>query len=104
MLRKIPEPWREYRSRHIVAVSGLLLGLPLAFFIALAWALWVKAYAMAVLTGVMITWCIFWGWAAFRVVRCPCPRCGETWLSNQDVRIGAFRRCAKCGLALYEAP
>src|SRR4051794_26137158 len=102
MLSKVPKTWRQYRKRYIVAVSGLLVGLPLAFLAAFAWALWVKAHTESVLVVIMVIWCILWGWSAVRVIRCPCPRRGQPWLSNQDPRIGAPRRCSKCGLALYE--
>ena len=57
-----------------------------------------------VLIATVVIWCAAWGLAAFRLARWPCPRCGIAWLSSQEVRLGASRRCGKCGLGLYEKP
>lgn len=104
MLKPVPTCWQEYRWRHIIAATGLLLGLPSAAFLSLAWAFWVRQYGESVLFAVMSIWSILWGWSAFRVVRCPCPRCGKTWLAHQEAYLGAPRRCSSCGLSLYETP
>ena len=112
-LKSVPEPWREYRKRHILAVAGLLLGLPLLAVVGGAGVLWLGSYGIYVLIALLSLWGVFWGWAALHVVRWPCPRCGKAWLSHQEPVIGSpfsmsdrvgSRSCSNCGLALYERP
>lgn len=104
MRKPVPESWREYRRRHLVATVGLLLGFPLAVLLAIALIPWTRQFGEGVLFLITCAWAILWGWAAFRVVRWPCPRCRKTWLSGQDIFLGAPRQCANCGLSLYEPP
>jgi len=103
MLKSVPESWREYRKRHILAAAGLLLGLPLLAVVGYVGVLWFGPYGVHALIALAVLWAIFWGWAALRVVRWPCPRCGKAWLSHQEPVIGS-RACSNCGLVLYEPP
>jgi len=103
-IRAIPPSWQSYRSRDRLAVGLLVGGLPGAVVLVIAAKVVFRLSNDFVFIAVMLLWCIAWGWAAFRVARWPCPRCGVAWLSNQDARLGTPRRCASCGLALYEQP
>ena len=102
--RVFPAAWQGYRRRNRVAVLALVGGLPLAFAAAIAVKLVFGGGGEALLVSAVLLWCALWGWAAIRVARWPCPRCGAPWLSNQEARIGAPRACAKCGLGLYAEP
>jgi len=104
MFKSVPEAWREYRFRNIISTAGLLLGFPLVVVVSIAFKLWSPNYAASFFVALMVIWTAFWGWSAFRVVRWPCPRCGKAWLANQELEIGAERRCSSCGLSLYESP
>lgn len=100
----IPPSWQSYRNRNWLAVGLLVGGLPGAFLVVIATKIVFLLANDLVFIAAILLWCIAWGWAAFRVARWPCPRCGAAWLSNQEVRIGAPRKCANCGLGLYEEP
>lgn len=102
--RPIPESWRGYRHRNRIAALLLVAGLPLVVVLAIAAKILLGALSEFFFVGAVILWCAVWGYAAIRVSRWPCPRCGQPWLSNQEVRLGAPRVCANCGLGLYEAP
>jgi len=84
--------WDEYRRRRRVAMFGLL-GLPATVGLALIGRLPFWGFV-----GLTLVWTFWWGWAAFRAVRCPCPRCGKPYLASQDP---LKRRCGGCGLQLY---
>lgn len=99
--RAVPCSWQGYRRRNRVAVLALVAGLPLAFAVAIGAKLVFGGGGEVVLLSAVLLWCVLWGWAAIRVARWPCPRCGSPWLSNQDARIGTPRACATCGLGLY---
>ena len=103
-LLSIPDSWRGYRRRHLIAALSLVVGLPLVFMLALAVNLLLGVTSEFLFLGAIVLWCAAWGFAAIRVSRWPCPRCGQPWLGNQEVRLGASRTCANCGLGLYEAP
>ena len=96
--------WTLYRKRNWLAGGLLIGGLPLAVAIAIVAKVYFNFVGEFVLILAILIWCCAWGWAAIRVARWPCPRCGNPWLSNQEIRIGAGRQCAKCGLSLYEEP
>jgi len=101
----IPQAWQSYRRRNWLAVVVLIGGLPGTFALVIAaMLLFHLPQSDLALFLVVGLWCIALGWAAFRVVRWPCPRCGAAWLSNQELRLGARRACANCGLGLYEQP
>ena len=102
--RSSPVSWKSYRQRNWLAAILLLAGLPAAFLIAVALKLLTGIQDEVILAGSIALWAFAWGWAAIRVARWPCPRCGAPWLSNQAVELGAPRRCAKCALGLYEEP
>lgn len=102
--QSIPESWRGYRQRNRVAVWLLVGGLALAVVVAIAVKVLLGASGEFIFLGTVVLWGAAWGYAALRVVRWPCPRCGQPWLSNQQARLGAPRVCANCGLGLYEAP
>ena len=104
MRQPLPTSWLAYRRRNAVAVAGLVFGFPFVVVLAIVCKLWWPNGALAVLVGGALVWSIVWGWCAFRLVRWPCPRCGVSWLANQDPRIGAKRCCTSCHLALYESP
>jgi hypothetical protein len=87
--------WHQYRTRHRIAVGLLVLGLPATFAIAIVFKL-LSLLSEIALVGMVLLWACLFGYAAFRVVRWPCPRCGE--------RFGGDRACANCGLGLYELP
>ena len=86
--------WKEYRRRHLRAVIGLLVGLPLAFLVA---APFIFLFGFPVEIPLIIS-VLIWGgvWAplAFHVIRFPCPRCGKQLQSNNG--------CDNCRLLLYE--
>jgi len=92
--------WDEYRRRHRIAAFGLL-GLPAVVGVAILAKLYVGVDSELLFATLASIWCCIWGWAAFRVARWPCPRCGAAYLANQDPW---QRRCAKCGLQLYADP
>ena len=104
MFKHVPEQWKEYRRRNIIASLGLVLGFPAVVAIAITIKLYQPNYAEYSLQTLTIIWCVLWAWSAFRVVRWPCPKCGVAWLSNQEAEIGAKRCCSNCGLCLYEKP
>lgn len=86
--------WREYRRRHWSACLGLVVGLPamvvLAIFLKVQWHI----SSQAVFPVLTCIWASAWAWAAFRLVRFPCPQCGHAF---QSARV-----CEHCGLWLYE--
>lgn len=96
-MAKVPEAWKEYRRRSLIAMVGLL-GLPLATALAIGIKLLLRTDSMIPFYVLVLSWCGWWGWAAFRAARCPCPRCGARFLSNQEPWA---RRCGICGIALY---
>ena len=102
--RSIPSSWQSYRSRNWLAAGLLVGGLPGAVLVVIGAKVAFHLASDLFLLAVILLWCIAWGWAAFRVARWPCPRCGTAWLSNQEARLGAARKCATCGLGLYEEP
>jgi hypothetical protein len=104
VIKDIPEPWKEYRRRNLVAAFGLVLGYPVVGAMIVAIRIWRPAYADDALLMLTIIWFGFWAWSALRVARFPCPRCGQAWLSSQGAAWGAKRRCSHCGLGLYERP
>jgi hypothetical protein len=89
--------WTEYRRRNRLASLGLL-GLPGAAVVAIAAGLLLHLDTGVLFVGLTVVWCGWWGWAAFRAVRCPCPRCGVAYLAGQDPWA---RQCGHCGLPLY---
>ena len=104
MFRKIPAEWKEYRSRNIIAILGLLLGLPAIIVFAILFKVYLpnsSEYSLIILT---IIWAVLWIISIFRISRWPCPKCGVSWLSSQAVKINSKRCCANCGLCLYESP
>lgn len=103
-MKSVPRSWTSYRKRNWLAVGLLLGGLPLAVALAIATRVVFHLEGDAALILAVLAWCCAWGCAAIRVVRWPCPRCGAGWLASQEARLGAPRRCAKCGLGLYEEP
>ena len=105
MTKKVtPLAWQGYRRRNWLAAGLLVGGLPAAFAVAIAASIAFEPASEFVLFAAVLSWCLAWGWAAFRVARWPCPRCDIPWLSSQEPRLGVPRRCGRCGLALYEAP
>ena len=90
--------WAEYRRRNRVAWLGLVVGLPGVVVVAITLQLLVHIDSIVLFAGLAVAWCAWWGWAAFRAVRCPCPRCGSAYLANQDPW---QRKCGHCGLPLY---
>jgi hypothetical protein len=102
--RSIPEAWLSYRRHNQIAIAGLVLGFPATIAIAIALKLCTEAPHEASLLGLVLVWASLWGWSAFRLARWPCPQCGSAWLSGQEPSFGAARRCASCGLGLYQAP
>jgi hypothetical protein len=101
---KYPEQWIEYRRRHLVASIGLVAGFPAVVAIAIAIKLLGVENPTAAFAVLAIIWAGLWGWSAFRVVRFPCPRCGQPFLANQEPQFQATRCCSNCGLGLYEQP
>jgi len=87
-----------------MAVALLVVGLPVAFAVAIAVQLLGVARGEESLLFIITVWATVWGWSAFRIVRWPCPRCAQPWLSGQEPQLRSSRRCANCGLGLYEAP
>ena len=85
-------------------MAGLVLGLPAAIAIAAILKLAGVQFAEAALWCLVVAWTSIWGWSAFRVIRWPCPRCGNPWLAGQNPQLGVKRSCAVCGLELYQAP
>lgn len=104
MARTIPQAWQGYRTRNRVATALLLAGLPAAFAVVVAVKIAFGGTGEFMLIASITLWCVAWGWAAVRVARWPCPRCNVPWLSNQEVQFAATRKCANCGLSLYEEP
>lgn len=102
LFRPIPETWRGYRRRNRIAMLLLVVGFPLGVMLALVAKAWLGLANDWVFIGAVLVWCAAWGYAAIRVARWPCPRCGKPWLSHQEVRIGVRRACGNCGLGLYE--
>ena len=102
--RPIPESWHSYRRRNRIATLLLVAGFPFMVVLAIGAKILLGASSEFVFVGAVVLWCVAWGYAAIRVSRWPCPRCGQPWLSNQEVRLGAPRVCANCGLGHYESP
>jgi hypothetical protein len=100
---KYPQQWHEYRHWHILACYGML-GLPGAAAVAIVLKVWLGLGSPAVFAALVVVWVILWGYAAFRSVRVPCPRCGAPFLAGQDPEFHFRRRCSHCGLGLYERP
>ncbi len=96
-MTEVPMIWNEYRRRSRIAMWGLL-GFPLATALAIGIKLLFRTDSMIPFHAMAILWCAWWGRAAFRAARCPCPRCGVPFLSNLDPW---GRRCVNCGLVLY---
>lgn len=86
--------WKDYRIRHWTAVLGLVLGLPLAVAFAIFLKLQFDFDTTASIVPVLLFWVALWAWAAFRVTRFPCPRCGTAFNSGYA--------CSTCGLLLNE--
>jgi len=102
-MRVVPLSWREYQRRNRAAMLGLALGLPGITGVCIV-ALLVGVRSAAVFYPVaLVVWLVWWAFAAFRLVRWPCPRCGAPWMSSQPVEFTKTRKCGKCGLGLYEA-
>jgi predicted RNA-binding Zn-ribbon protein involved in translation (DUF1610 family) len=104
MPRHVPPEWVGYRHRNRVALVSVLVGLPVSVCLAFAGILLAGQSPEVAATVCLSVWVILSGWAALRIVRWPCPQCGYAWLANQEPRLGAVRRCAHCGLGLYESP
>lgn len=96
--------WLVYRQRNWVAMGLLILGLPATMVTTVALKFIFGFANELIFVSAVVLWCIAWGWAAFRVSRWPCPRCGKAWLANQEACIGAPRQCAACKLGLYQEP
>jgi ribosomal protein S27AE len=96
-LTPVPPSWAAYRRRSRIAMFGLL-GFPAIVVFATALRLTFGVNSQIWFVALALCWCGWWGWAAFRAVRSPCPRCGVPFLANQDPW---EHRCGKCGLALY---
>lgn len=100
---KIPTEWTIYRRKSILAFVSLVVGFPSV--IAIAIGLKVLGFTSPlVLILLSVSWCFCWGYFAFRVVRCPCPRCGKPFLLSQEPQFQIKRSCGNCGLGLYEKP
>ncbi len=101
-MKNIPPEWHEYRRRHNRAVLGLLGGLPVTMLLVILIGKVQPAFFHAAMVIAPTVWAVLWGWAAFQLVRWPCPRCGRAWLSNQEPVLGGNRCCVGCGLSLFE--
>lgn len=99
----IPPSWYAYRRLHRIASFGML-GLPAVVVVAALCVLVYPALAEPLFLVLAPVWALWWGQTAFRLVRWPCPRCGQAWLAQQESGLCTHRRCARCGLALYESP
>jgi ribosomal protein S27AE len=99
MISPSSSAWSEYRRRNRAASLGLVLGLPCAVALAIVAKVALHVDVIAVFATVTIAWSIWWGWAALRAVRSPCPRCGVPYLADQE---SWERRCGKCALKLCE--
>jgi len=75
-----------------------MLGFPAIVVAAIVLRLIFGVDSQEAFIALALCWCAWWGWAAFRAVRCPCPRCGVPFLANQEPW---QRRCGNCGLGLY---
>lgn len=102
--RPIPDPWYSYRRRNRIAAAVFVAVVPLVALLAVVASFLPEALSGLFSFGVLVLWCAALGYAAIRVVRWPCPRCGKPWLTHQDFRFGAPRKCSNCGLGLHEAP
>lgn len=88
-----------------MALLGLVVGMPAVVGLCMLGKIFLGGvWWPYVLLVAMVAWATVWAWAAFRVVRWPCPRCGRPWLANQEPRLGVERRCPHCDLGLYEEP
>jgi hypothetical protein len=96
----MPAAWEEYRRRSRVAMFGLL-GLPLAVLVGMYSFPLIGPNALGLFIALTVVWLVWWPWAAFRLVRWPCPGCGIPFLSYQEPWV---RQCSKCGLKLYGDP
>lgn len=96
MSDKNNQVWHPYRIRHRLAAGLLILGLPGAFAIAIALKIFDISTSQIGLVTIVLIWACLFGYAAFRVVRFPCPRCGH--------HFGGARACTTCALLLYESP
>lgn len=94
--------WRVYRWRHWAATFGLVLGLPVAVFMAISLREIISQDSGLLVLGTVLPWLALWAWLAFRVVRFPCPRCGIPFLANQEPKMKKNRVCSRCGLKLYQ--
>ena len=94
-----------YRLRRdqLVAMVGLIVGLPLAFSLARL-AMWAFGLGpeLAVPAAALL-WAAGWWRQAWRVAQTPCPRCRHRFFGHALFSQDPLRACAHCGLTLQEA-
>jgi hypothetical protein len=102
--------WNQFRVRNRWAVWWFVLGLPttipaiLGVGLVIEW-LW-PGYGVVALFLVPFAWAITWLWLSLRVTRLPCPRCGGLFHGHvlAHTMILRPRKCAQCGLRMYDEP
>lgn len=100
----IPGDWKPYQKQARLVFAGLLLGLPAITFLSFLFFKFAEPGGELLFAFAIFLWALWWGYQAIKLVRMPCPRCGEMWLAWQDPFFIQKRQCAKCGLLKYEEP
>ena len=96
------DKWSKYRHQNKLVGLNLIVGLPVIVGLCLI-ARWLFKLDLSIIFPLLAAaWAICWGITAFKLVRFPCPRCGQAFLSNQQPKLQSTRYCSNCGLKLYE--
>jgi hypothetical protein len=96
------EKWRAYRRQNRLVTALLVMGLP-AIVLLCVLVRWQFGFEMNLAFPLLAaSWAVCWGYCAFKLIRFPCPRCGNAFLRSQKPEMQLQRRCPHCGLKLYE--
>jgi hypothetical protein len=95
--------WAAFRRINRTAILWLAVGFPALVPLAILVKIFVPAIApisYLILAGLWIFGFAIFG---FRFAGFRCPRCNNKFFAHQGLDLGTPRRCARCGLNLYES-
>lgn len=94
--------WKEYKRANWAAGLWLVLGFPCVVLVAILLKALSFETGVAGLVVLSLAWAATWAVLCVRVTRFRCPRCNGLYFAHTQLFYGAGRKCAHCGLRLYE--